>query len=49
MYISNKLFPGAIDTIPSDNKTRGHTFPQIWIGFLAVIDDKVFVCLYDIY
>ena len=28
MYISNKLFPGVIDTIPSDNNTRGHTFSQ---------------------
>ena len=28
MYTSNKLVPGVIDTIPSDNKTRGHTFSQ---------------------
>ena len=28
MYISNKLFPGVIDTIPSDYHTRGHTFSQ---------------------
>ena len=28
MYTSNKLFPGVIDTIPSDNNTRGHTFSQ---------------------
>ncbi len=26
MYTSNKLFPGVIDTIPSDKKTRGHIF-----------------------
>jgi hypothetical protein len=26
MYPSNKLFPGFIDTIPSDNNTTGHTF-----------------------
>ncbi len=25
MYTSNKLFLGVIDTIPSDNNTRGHT------------------------
>jgi hypothetical protein len=28
MYTSNKLVPGVIDTIPSDNNTRGHTFSQ---------------------
>ncbi len=28
MYTSNKLFPGVIDTIPSDNKTRGHNFSR---------------------
>jgi hypothetical protein len=28
MYTSNKLFPGVIDTIPSDNNTRGHIFFQ---------------------
>ncbi len=28
MYTSNKLVPGFIDTIPSDNNTRGHTFSQ---------------------
>jgi hypothetical protein len=28
MYTSNKLFPGVIDTIPSDKKTRGHTFSR---------------------
>jgi hypothetical protein len=47
MYTSNKLVTGVIHTNPSDNNTRGHTFPQIWIGCLAVIDDKVFICLYD--
>ncbi len=26
MYTNNKLFPGVIDTIPSDKKTRGHIF-----------------------
>jgi hypothetical protein len=26
MYTSNKLVPGIIDTIPSDDNTRGHTF-----------------------
>ena len=28
MHTSNKLFPGVIDTIPSYNNTRGHTFSQ---------------------
>jgi len=28
MYTTNKLVPGVIDTIPSDNNTRGHTFSQ---------------------
>ncbi len=28
MYTSNKLFPGVIDNIPSDKKTRGHTFSR---------------------
>jgi hypothetical protein len=28
MYTSNKLFPGVIDTIPSDKSTRGHTFSR---------------------
>ncbi len=28
MYTSYKLVPGVIDTIPSDNNTRGHTFSQ---------------------
>jgi|LakMenE01Jun11ns_1017448.scaffolds.fasta_scaffold8563619_1 hypothetical protein len=28
MYTSTKLFPGVIDTIPSDKKTRGHTFSR---------------------
>ncbi len=28
MYTSQKLLPGVIDTIPSDNNTRGHTFSQ---------------------
>ncbi len=28
MYTSNKLVPGVIDTIPSDNNTSGQTFSQ---------------------
>jgi hypothetical protein len=28
MCTSNKLFPGVIDTIPSDKSTRGHTFSR---------------------
>ena len=50
MYISNKLFPGVIVTIPSDNNTRGHTFSKDldWLYCITVNDDKVFVCLYDI-
>ncbi len=28
MYTRNKLFPGVIYTIPSDKKTRGHTFSR---------------------
>ncbi len=27
-YTSNKLVPGVIDTIPSDNNTRSHTYSQ---------------------
>ena len=26
MYTSNKLFPGVVETIPSDKQTRGHIF-----------------------
>ena len=48
MYISNKLFPGVIDTIPSDKKQEVTPFPEIWIGCLAVNDDEVFICLHDI-
>ena len=35
------LFPGVIDTIPSDNNTRGHTFSQDldWLS----LDNKFFV------
>jgi len=37
MYTSNKLVPGVIDTIPSDNNTRGHTFSQDldWLSCLT--------------
>jgi hypothetical protein len=45
MYTSNKLFPGVIDTIPTDKKPEVTPFPEIWIGCLAVNDKKVFVCL----
>ena len=29
MYTSNKLFPGVIDTIPSDKKPEVTPFPEI--------------------
>jgi hypothetical protein len=48
MYISNKRFPGVIDTIPSDNNTRGHTFSQDLDWLSCGEGDKVFVCLYDL-
>jgi len=28
IYTSKKLFPGVIDTIPSDKSTRGNTFSR---------------------
>jgi hypothetical protein len=47
MYTSDKLFPGVIDTIPSDKKPEVTPFPRIWIGCLVVNNDKVVICLYD--
>ena len=49
MYTSNKLFPGVIDTIPSDKKTRGHTFSRDWIGCLAVNNDEVYMTYKKLY
>jgi hypothetical protein len=37
MYTSRKLFPGVIDTIPSDNNTKGHTF-DVDITFFQDLD-----------
>jgi hypothetical protein len=48
MYTTNKLFPGVIDTIPSDKKPEVTPFPEIWIGCLVANNDKVFFCLKEV-